>query len=230
MEKHQTEKIRKIKAIPDRRIDFYYRLLNGPEQLKRRKKQRITAALVIAAFLAAGHVLGVLKHSEKEYQKTIAKLEAFLEDETNQAADKSAQKLGDQVEKQDNMISDMENAKANIYSYPLVTSDVFKTLEDCCPDKVLITITGCWTPAQFSLTGPTSKPARTRKSSRRNRLRRQQRSTPGNCAERSTRKEKSWARSPLKMRMMKTIPRGVEAHRKPQKRLFPPQTRTAECS
>ena len=142
MEKHQTEKIRKIKAIPDRRIDFYYRLLKGPEQLKRRKKQRITAALVIAAFLAAGHVIGVLKHSEKEYQKTIAKLEAFLEDETNQAADKSAQKLGDQVEKQDNMIYDMENAKANIYSYPLVTSDVFKTLEDCCPDKVLITITG----------------------------------------------------------------------------------------
>ena len=73
MEKHQTEKIRKIKAIPDRRIDFYYRLLNGPEQLKKRKKQRITAALVIAAFLAAGHVLGVLKHSEKEYQKTIGK-------------------------------------------------------------------------------------------------------------------------------------------------------------
>ena len=87
MEKHQTEKIRKIKAIPDRRIDFYYRLLNGPEQLKRRKKQRITAALVIAAFLAAGHVIGVLKHSEKEYQKTIAKLEAFLEDETNQRAE-----------------------------------------------------------------------------------------------------------------------------------------------
>ena len=107
MEKHQTEKIRKIKAIPDRRIDFYYRLLNGPEQLKKRKKQRITAALVIAAFLAAGHVLGVLKHSEKEYQKTIAKLEAFLEDETNQAADESAKKLGAQVEKQDNMIFDM---------------------------------------------------------------------------------------------------------------------------
>ena len=37
MEKHQTEKIRKIKAIPDRRIDFYYRLLNGPEQLKEAK-------------------------------------------------------------------------------------------------------------------------------------------------------------------------------------------------
>ena len=97
---------------------------------------------MIAAVLAAGHVIGVLKHSEKEYKKTIAELEAFLEDETNQASDKSAQKLGDQVKKQDNMISDMENAKANIYSYPLVTSDVFKTLEDCCPDKVLITITG----------------------------------------------------------------------------------------
>ena len=97
---------------------------------------------MIAAFLAAGHVLGVLKHSEKEYQKTIAELEAFLNDETNQAADESAEKLGDQVKKQDNMIFDMENAKANIYSYPLVTSDVFKTLEDCCPDKVLITITG----------------------------------------------------------------------------------------
>ena len=37
MKKHQTEKIRKIKAIPDRRIDFYYRLLNGPEQLKEAK-------------------------------------------------------------------------------------------------------------------------------------------------------------------------------------------------
>ena len=118
MKKHQTEKIRKIKAIPDRRIDFYYRLLNGPEQLKKRKKQRIAAALVIAAFLAAGHVLGVLKHSEKEYQKTIAELEEFLNDETNQAADESAEKLGDQVKKQDNMIFDMENAKANIYSYP----------------------------------------------------------------------------------------------------------------
>ena len=112
MEKHQTEKIRKIKAIPDRRIDFYYRLLNGPEQLKKRKKQRITAALVIVAFLAAGHVLGVLKHSEKEYQKTIAKLEAFLEDETNQATDESAKKLGDQVEKQANMIFDMEDRKS----------------------------------------------------------------------------------------------------------------------
>lgn len=142
MKKHQTEKIRKIKAIPDRRIDFYYRLLNGPEQLKRRKKQRITAVLVIAAVLAAGHVIGVLKHSEKEYQKTIAELEAFLEDETNQAADKSAQKLGDQVKKQDNMISDMEKCKSQYIFLSSSDKRVFKTLEDCCPDKVLITITG----------------------------------------------------------------------------------------
>lgn len=77
MEKHQTEKIRKIKAIPDRRIDFYYRLLNGPEQLKRRKKQRITAALVIAAFLAAGHVIGVLKHSEKNIKKQLLSWKRF---------------------------------------------------------------------------------------------------------------------------------------------------------
>lgn len=40
MKKHQTEKIRKIKAIPDRRIDFYYRLLNGPEQLKKKKEAK----------------------------------------------------------------------------------------------------------------------------------------------------------------------------------------------
>ena len=40
MEKHQTEKIRKIKAIPDRRIDFYYRLLNGPEQLKKEERSK----------------------------------------------------------------------------------------------------------------------------------------------------------------------------------------------
>ena len=39
-------------------------------------------------------------------------------------------------------------------------------------------------------------------------MRRQQRSTLVSFAERSTRKEESWARSPLKMRMMKTIPRG----------------------
>ena len=40
MKKHQTEKIRKIKAIPDRKIDFYYRLLNGPEQLKKKKEAK----------------------------------------------------------------------------------------------------------------------------------------------------------------------------------------------
>ena len=98
---------------------------------------------MIAAFLAAGHVLGVLKHSEKEYQKQLLSWKRFLEDETNQATDKSAQKAwssGGKAGQYDFLIWKMQ--KANIYSYPLVTSDVFKTLEDCCPDKVLITITG----------------------------------------------------------------------------------------
>ena len=80
--------------------------------------------------------------------------------------------------------------------------------------------------AQFSLTAPISRPVPTRRSIRRNRLRKRQRSIPDSCAERSTRKEKSWERSPLKMRTTKIIPKAAE----PQKRRFPPQTRTAECS
>ena len=37
MKKHQTEKIRKIKAIPDRRIDFYYRLSRAAKKKKEAK-------------------------------------------------------------------------------------------------------------------------------------------------------------------------------------------------
>ena len=59
-----------------------------------------------------------------------------------------------------------------------------------------------------------SKPARTRKSFRRNRWQRRQRPTPGSCAEKSTRKEKSWARSPLKMRTTKIIPKAAFADAK----------------
>ena len=81
---------------------------------------------------------------------------------------------------------------------------------------------------QFSLTAPISRPVPTRRSIRRNRLRKRQRSIPDSCAERSTRKEKSWARSPLKMRTTKIIPEAAEEKR--QKRRFPPQTPTAECS
>lgn len=41
------------------------------------------------------------------------------------------------------MISDMENAKANIYILILLRQVMYsKRFEDCCPDKVLITITG----------------------------------------------------------------------------------------
>ena len=81
---------------------------------------------------------------------------------------------------------------------------------------------------QFSLTAPISRPVPTRRSIRRNRLRKRQRPIPDSCAERSTRKEKSWARSPLKTRTTKIIPEAAEEKR--QKRRFPPQTRTAECS
>ena len=83
------------------------------------------------------------------------------------------------------------------------------------------------TRAQFSLTAPMSRPVPTRKSFRRNRSRRRQGSIPDSCAERSTRKEKGWARSPLKTGTTKSIPGTAE---KRQKRRFPPQTPTAECS
>jgi transposase len=59
------------------------------------------------------------------------------------------------------------------------------------------------------------KLAQIRKSSRRNRSRKRQKSIQGSFAERLTRKEKSWARSPLKMTMMKIIPRVMEARGKP---------------
>ena len=43
MKKHQTEKIRKIrkiKAIPDRRIDFYYRLIKWSRAAKKKKEAK----------------------------------------------------------------------------------------------------------------------------------------------------------------------------------------------
>lgn len=51
------------------------------------------------------------------------------------------------------------------------------------------------------------KASANKKSTRRNKLRRRQRSTPDSYAERSMRKEKSWVRSPLKMRVTKIIPK-----------------------
>ena len=142
MSKHGTEKVRKIRAIPDRQMDFYRRIRNSPEQQKKRKNRKIATGLVLAAIVAATAVVGVLKYQEVQYENENARLEAFLEDETNIAAADEAKELEKQVQKQANKLSDMQNAKANIDSYPLVTSQVFKTLEDCCPDKVSITITG----------------------------------------------------------------------------------------
>lgn len=142
MSKHGKEKVRRIKAIPNRQIDFYYRLQNSPQQQRRRRKRRILEALVLALTVGAAAVWCFFKNEEKEYQEKIAVLEAFLEDETNAAANEEAKSLQKQVEKQEDMILDLENVTANIRSYPLVTSDVFRQLEDCCPDKVSITITG----------------------------------------------------------------------------------------
>lgn len=70
-------------------------------------------------------------------------------------------------------------------------------------------------PSAIFIDGTHIKASANKKSSRRNRLRRQQRSTLVSFAERSTRKGKSWARSPSKMTMTKTIPRVAETHRKP---------------
>lgn len=142
MSKQGKQKVRKIKAIPDRRMDFYDRIKNSPQQQKRRRKRRILEALVLALAVGASAVLCVLKNKERQYQQEVAGLESFLEDETNVAANEEAKSIQKQVKEQEELISDMQNAAANIRSYPLVTSDVFQELENCCPDKVSITITG----------------------------------------------------------------------------------------
>lgn len=40
MEKHQTEKIRKIKAIPDRRIDFLLSAVKWSRAVKKKKEAK----------------------------------------------------------------------------------------------------------------------------------------------------------------------------------------------
>ena len=142
MGKHNTQKVKKIKAIPDRRMDFYRRIINSPEQQKRRKNRRIAEGVAFAALLACALIIGLLYYQENQYKKEIASLESFLENEDNITAQKQAKEFQKQVKEQDQKLADIENAKANIDSYPLVTSRVFETLEDCCPDKVSITITG----------------------------------------------------------------------------------------
>ena len=142
MGKHNTQKVKKIKVIPDRRMDFYRRIINSPEQQKRRKNRRIAEGVAFAVLLACALIIGLLYYQENQYKKEIASLESFLENEDNITAQKQAKEFQKQVKEQDQKLADIENAKANIDSYPLVTSRVFETLEDCCPDKVSITITG----------------------------------------------------------------------------------------
>ena len=73
-------------------------------------------------------------------------------------------------------------------------------------------------PSTIFIDGPISRPVPTRKSSGRNRSQRRQRSIPDSCAERLTKKEKSWARNPLKMMRLKMtttkiVPKAAEEKR-----------------
>lgn len=70
-------------------------------------------------------------------------------------------------------------------------------------------------PSAIFIDGTHIKASANKKSSRRSRSRKRQKSIQGSFAERLTRKEKSWARSQLKMTMMKIIPRVVETRGKP---------------
>ena len=83
MGKHNTQKVKKIKAIPDRRMDFYRRIINSPEQQKRRKNRRIAEGVAFAALLACALIIGLLYYQENQYKKEIASLESFLENEDN---------------------------------------------------------------------------------------------------------------------------------------------------
>ena len=73
-----------------------------------------------------------------------------------------------------------------------LTSDIFEHILNKALNHRMVD------PNAIFIDGTHIRPVPTRRSFRRNRLRKRQRSIPDSCAEKSTRKEKSWARSPLK--------------------------------
>lgn len=140
--KEKKIKLKKIKAIPARRIDFYRRLQKSPEKTKARNMRLAAVAAGIAVVLALLAVLAWLFIQKHELQSEVDSLQAYVENESNIELASRADELMEKTAKQSVIVSDLSNASENILSYPLVTSEVFKTLEDCCPDKVEITITG----------------------------------------------------------------------------------------
>ena len=81
----------------------------------------------------------------------------------------------------------------------------------------------------ISLTGPISRPAPTRKFQK-EQVAKAARVYSGQLRREVNAEREKLGKKPIEDEDDENHPVGVEAHRKPQKRLFPPQTRTAECS
>ena len=89
-----------------------------------------------------------------------------------------------------------------------LTSEIFEhILNKALNNKML-------DPSAIFIDGTHIKASANKKKFQKEQGQRRQRPTPGSCAEKSTRKEKSWARSPLKMRTTKIIPKAVFADAK----------------
>lgn len=142
MSKEKKVKAKKIKAIPYRRMDFLRRMQRSPERLKARRRNVYMGLAAVLAVLLLAAALGGLFYRQYTLRGEVELLEGYINDEENAALLERAEALALQAGKQTAVIKDMANVSKNILSYPLVTSDVFETLEESCPDKVSITITG----------------------------------------------------------------------------------------
>lgn len=142
MSRDKTVRLKKVKAIPQRRMDFYRRIQNSPERLRvRRKRLALGSGIVLLTVLLAA-VLGVMYDERLNLEESVLQLESYVNDEDNEKAMQMADELAEREQLQKGIIGDYDNVIGNLASYPLVTSEVFRTLEECCPDKVSITITG----------------------------------------------------------------------------------------
>lgn len=131
-----------LKGAPRQRMDFYERMKKSPERIRKKRRRAVTAAAAVAAAASMALVLMYLRQEKLGLEQEISVLKEYVEDESNAAEASRAQQLENQVKEQGEQLRDFRNAGENIRSYPLVTSEVFETLEKCCPDKVSITITG----------------------------------------------------------------------------------------
>lgn len=135
-------KPKKVKPIPSRQIDFYYRMQRTPEKLAVRHRKRMIGIAASFAVIVMVVIEGALLWQFRSVERQVQELRDYVTDSDRKTQADYADELTLQSGRWNRVVNDVSNAVENAESFPLVTSKVLERLEESCPDKVQITITG----------------------------------------------------------------------------------------